>query len=162
MTDQAETSTEAASAQSRNGSQPAAPSIEINSDDSDAVAYWKKYSRTNQMKAEKAAKRIAELEDAAKPDLERLTGRVTAAERERDDARSEALRTRVALRKQLPDELADRLRGDTDEELSADADRLLALIKSGRARGDVDQGTRGEASTALSMNDLIRQAAGRG
>jgi hypothetical protein len=42
-------------------------------------------------------------------------------------------RLQVASAKKLPPELADRLRGETQEELSADADRLLAFLKPAAA-----------------------------
>ena len=43
-------------------------------------------------------------------------------------SRSDLAKTRVALAKGLPAELAGRLTGETDEELQKDADTLLALI----------------------------------
>lgn len=73
-----------------------------------------------------AAKRLAELEDAQKTDAEKLTGRVEAAERERDEVRSQLLRLQVAVEKGLTQGQAKRLVGSTREELEADADELLA------------------------------------
>lgn len=82
-------------------------------------------------KALKAAQaQLAEIETAKLSDLER-------AQRERDEAQSRLrefeqanLRQRVALAKGLPADLVDRLRGETEAEVAADADALLALVKA--------------------------------
>jgi|GEM_PF-2114477 len=50
-------------------------------------------------------------------------------ENELKTLRLEKERLRVATAKGLPVELADRLQGETAEELEADADKLLALLK---------------------------------
>ena len=91
-----------------------------------------------------AAGRLATLEESQKTETQRLVEERDALKAERDTVRGEVMRGRVALGKGLSAELADRLRGVTEDELSEDADRLLALIKpSGPPRfGDVDQGVR--------------------
>lgn len=50
-------------------------------------------------------------------------------EKELQQERAERMRLTVATSKGLPPELAARLRGETQEELEADADSLLALMK---------------------------------
>ena len=45
------------------------------------------------------------------------------------------LRLKVATSKGLPGELVDRLRGETEDELSKDADTLLALVKPANSKG---------------------------
>lgn len=101
--------------------------------------------------AETLRLKLKELEDKDKSEAEKLVERLATAERERDALRTEAVRARVALTKGLPPELADRLRGDTEDEMAADADALLALVPAvtSRPRGDVDQGVR---TTALPLN----------
>lgn len=91
-----------------------------------------------------AAARLAALEESQKTETQRLLEERDALKAERDSVRAEALRSRVALSKGLAPDLADRLRGTTEEELSEDADRLLVLLKpSGPPRfGDADQGVR--------------------
>lgn len=82
-------------------------------------------------KREKAlAAKLSEIEKAQLSDLER-------AQRERDEAMTRLseieaanMRQRVALAKGLPADLVDRLRGSNEDELSADADALLALVKA--------------------------------
>lgn len=112
----------------------------------ETVDFWKAKAREQEKRAKDnatAAKRLAELEEAQKTEQQKSEERASAAERERDEARREALRLRVAVAKKLPPELADRLRGDSEDELVADADALVALIKAGKkAPPDDDAGTR--------------------
>lgn len=75
-----------------------------------------------------AAARLAEIEDADKSEQQKLTDQLTKITAERDEAVTSAARLRVAVSKGVPAELVDRLRGDTEDELAADADKLLALV----------------------------------
>lgn len=75
-----------------------------------------------------AAKRLADLEDADKTEQQKLTDQLAQATTERDEAVASAARLRVAVSKGLPADLVDRLRGDTEDELAEDADKLLALV----------------------------------
>ncbi|EHN09414.1 hypothetical protein PAI11_37480 [Patulibacter medicamentivorans] len=73
--------------------------------------------------ARDAETRLQEIADKDKTDAERATSRAEAAE-----ARAgQLLRQNVAHRHGLPDEIADRLQGTTEEELIADAQKLAAL-----------------------------------
>lgn len=105
-----------------------------------------------------AAARLAALEESQKTETQRLLEERDALKAERDAERASAMRSRVALTKGIAAELAERLRGTTEDELSEDADRLLALIKpSGPPRfGDVDQGVR---KTTPAANTDEREAA---
>lgn len=75
-------------------------------------------------------KQIKDLEEANKTELQRAQEAAAAAQREAQEARLALLRRDVAARegKVLPAGLADRLRGNTKEELEADADALLAAL----------------------------------
>lgn len=109
-----------------------------------------------------AASRLAAYEESQKTETQRLTEERDALKAERDSVRSEAMRSKVALTKGLPADLADRLRGSSEDELTEDADRLLALLKpSGPARfGDVDQGVRSTApAKAGPAEDFARHLA---
>ena len=64
-----------------------------------------------------------------------LDQRLAALEGDLAKERSTNQRLKVASEKKLPSELADRLRGETPEELSADADRLLAWFKPAAGPG---------------------------
>lgn len=92
--------------------------------------------------ASELAAKLKEYEDRDKSETERLAARAEQAEQQLAALRSEALRSRVALSKGLPADLADRLRGDDEDTLLEDADRLLALVGKRRPAGDIDQGVR--------------------
>jgi hypothetical protein len=90
---------------------------------------------------------------------DKLTGQIAeltkakeTAEAAAKKAEAGALRMRIAAEKGLPSELAERLRGDTEEELRADAEGLSKLVGSagtppladpeGEPRGEKDQALR--------------------
>lgn len=109
---------------------------------------WKAEARKHEARAKEnaaAAAELAALKEAQKTEAEKLADRVKAAERERDEARLEALRAKVGAAKKLPADVVDLLKGDTEEELTAHADRLAAHFTTG-PRADVDQGVRGAAA----------------
>ncbi|MFD9205977.1 hypothetical protein ACFVZM_06815 [Streptomyces sioyaensis] len=150
------------------------------------AAYWKHHARKHEQRANaapdaaeletlrSAAAELAERKKAELTDAERIQAEKTAAddartvaERERDEARAELLRVRVAADKGLTVEQAARLRGSTKEELEADADELKKLFtpsagdgnqggahRSGGARGS-DVG--GSAPSVSTGEELYRQ-----
>lgn len=89
--------------------------------------------------ADKAADRIRKLQSEAK----NLRTRAKSAEEKAASAdekdkqitslQRELLQERVARRLGLPDELVERLRGDSEEELLADAEKLVALVAPKKA-----------------------------
>lgn len=97
----------------------------------DELAKWKELARKHEARAKQnaeAAQRLEQLEEQQKSEQQRAAERAEAAEKERDQARAELLRERVARRHQLPDDLAARLQGADEEELDADAKKLSELI----------------------------------
>ncbi len=70
--------------------------------------------------------KLKELEDRDKSESEKLTERLTAAEKRAAEAEAQALRLEVATAKGLTATQVKRLVGSTREELEADADELLA------------------------------------
>ena len=109
-------------------------------------------------------RKLKEYEDRDKSETEKLTGRVETAERERDEWQRAAMIATVARQKNLPDVLADRLKGKDLKELSEDADRLLEQIGEREPEGgaDLGAGPRGAARTgSAGMDALIRRAARR-
>nr|DAP09029.1 MAG TPA: protein of unknown function (DUF4355) [Caudoviricetes sp.] len=86
-------------------------------------------------KANAEAKRLRERvkEAEAKADTAvSLETQLAEAKEERDKAVAEAMRTKVAHAYGLPPEIASRLQGDSQEELQADAEKLLGIMEAGR------------------------------
>lgn len=111
--------------------------------------------------AEKYRLKLKEFEDANKSEAERLREEMEASKREAQEARKESMRLQVGLDKGLPKTLISRLQGDTEEEMAADADALLAELKPGKPRGTIDAGPRGTdpADSGKDMDSLLRAAA---
>lgn len=112
------------------------------------------------MKAERnAAKRerdalkakLDQIEQSNMSELEKAQQAAQAAQAELDQIKARALRQQVALAKGVPADLVDRLRGDTEDELAADADALMALIGTPRTpKPDPSQG--GSGTPHLPLN----------
>ena len=134
--------------------------------------------REAERKASEYRRRIAELEDAGKPELERATSvaqraqaeaethakRVSELEAQLAERDHSDLRRKVAAEVGLP-EMADRLKGDDLRALRADAAKLVETLSAGRPVGDIGIGKGNAASGRpgrVDMNQLIREAAGRG
>lgn len=136
-------------------------------------AYVEKLRRTEaktRRELRTAQAQLKDREDAEKTEAQRLTERVTAAETEAASARTQLLRHEVAAAKGLPGTFVERLRGDTREDLEADADVLIeqlgeqATTRTSRSAA-FDAGARGRpadgGATPPDMDDAIRRAAGR-
>jgi hypothetical protein len=111
----------------------------------------------------KKAEQFDAIAEAQKTELQRSQERAEAAEKRAAEVERELVRSQVAVTKKLPAELAARLRGDTPEELAADADALLALMKTSNSlKPDPSQGSRSAASPdpAQQFADLILKARG--
>jgi hypothetical protein len=95
---------------------------------------WKTLSRKHEGQAKAnadAAKRLAEMEDADKTEMQKLIDKAAASDKEAAHAQRELARLRVGMRKGLTETQAKRLVGETEEELEADADELLAAFRQG-------------------------------
>lgn len=91
------------------------------------------------------ASKLAEYENRDKTEAQRLVERAEQAERERDALRVESLRARVAISKGLPADLMEFLTAEDEDELAAQAERLMARLASpdpAVPRADADQGAR--------------------
>ena len=76
-----------------------------------------------------------------------------------EKAETTVLKTKIANEKNLPIELADRLIGNTEEELKADADSLSGIIKpTGKGAPPLYSGTQKAASTSVEagMADFVQ------
>ena len=116
--------------------------------------------RKSRTDAERELKRLnVELQQIKDKDLSELDKTRKArdeATAELERLKTENLRQTVAIAKQLPAELAGRLKGSTEAELNADADELLSLVTKQKApKPDASQGSRGEGRSS-DMNEVIR------
>lgn len=114
---------------------------------------WESRAKENKT----AAERLAQFEESQKSEQQKLMERAEAAERERDEVRTEALRLRIAHEKGLTPRQAARLRGSSEEELTADADALLEEFGTNgprRPTGDVGQGPRDTATAPSDPKSL--------
>lgn len=116
--------------------------------------------RTRVRELEPKASEYDKLAEAQKSEQQKAAEAQRAAEARAAQAETEAARLRVALVKGLPADLASRLVGSTDEELAADADRLLALVKVAPQTPSFDGGAQQTAQVS-DMNQMLRRAAGR-
>lgn len=109
--------------------------------------------------AEAARRKLKEIEDAGKSETDKLREEAATAKREAETARKDALKLRVGLDKDLPKSLVPRLQGETEEELAADADALLAELKPKAPSGDADGGSRGATpDPSKDMDKALRDA----
>lgn len=92
---------------------------------------WEKRSRENYaalQAAQAAAEKWTAHEEAQKTEAQKLADKLAEYESKEKTAQAELIRYKVATSKSLPPELVARLKGETLEELEADADALLELI----------------------------------
>lgn len=95
------------------------------------VAKWKAMARKHEQQAKTnaaAAKKLAELEDANKSEIEKASEAAKTAQERADAAEAKALRYEVALDKGVPKKLMKFLTGSTAEDIEASADELLEAL----------------------------------
>lgn len=119
-----------------------------------------KFSDYKDVKAKAA--QYEQLEESQKSEIQRATDKATAAERERDEARSEAMRLRVAAKFGISDEDADLfLTGKDEDSLTAQArrlsDREAANKKTNHVAREGDTSTRpGSSEEAQVLQKLFK------
>ena len=97
------------------------------------ITHWKKMSRQHERAASKnsdAARRLAQIEEGQKSDLQKAEEARQAAERDRDDARAQTNRMLAAAAHDLPTELIEYLGGGTADEISERAEQISGIIKA--------------------------------
>ena len=109
--------------------------------------------------AEKAnaelAARLKEFEDSKLSELERAKKEAEESAAELAKLRHENTRSKVALDKGIPADLVEFLTGDTEGDIAAKADLLLARLNTpGTPKPDPSQGAKGGA-TALNGDPLL-------
>jgi hypothetical protein len=153
----ADTPTAGAATTTENETKPAAASA--NSDTSEEglppeIKSILKKERDARKAAEKLANeqsaKVRTFEDANKTAEEKLVGERDALKSENEKLRLETLRRDVAAEKGIDPKAMNRLQGTTREELEADADSLLQILKPGKAPfGDVGQGSRNAGGSRI-------------
>jgi hypothetical protein len=130
------------------------------------VAYAKKLrreaasKRVKNSELEKAAEKWKEYEESQKTELQKLTERTTKAEDDAKKAAKDALRERVLRKFKIDEELEDLLVGETEEELTAKAEKLASVKGKGEKKApDFFAGQRGKAveEKAENLNDFFLQ-----
>lgn len=101
------------------------------------------------------AQELVALKDAQKTELERLQEQLASEKTQREALERQTLRTKVGLAKGLPVELIDRLQGETEEALTADADALLAVLAPPAPGVPIASPRQGQATPPTSMEDPI-------
>jgi hypothetical protein len=99
--------------------------------------------------------RLKEFEDSKLSDLERAQKEAADNAAELSRLRSENVRNKVAIDKGVPADLVEFLTGDTEGDIAAKADLLLARLNTpGTPKPDPSQGAKGDA-TALNGDPLL-------
>lgn len=108
-------------------------------DSAKEAAKWKALARKHEKEAlagREAQKKLKEMEDADKTELQKLQEKTAASEAAAANATLELTRIRVAIRKGLTESQAKRLQGTTEEELEADAEEFLKDLKPSEESGN--------------------------
>ncbi len=125
-----------------------------------ALEAFKERARRAEASEKALAAKVKKFEDRDKTDQERTSEELSSIRSDLADATAKNRRLKVALDKKLPAELIDRLKGDTLEELEADAETLLGLVKPASVT-DFDQGGR-ITPREPSLDEQIKAAEGDG
>lgn len=106
----------------------------------ETVDFWKQKAREQEKRAKEnaaAAQRLAEIEQAQMSEAEKAAARLAELESERDNARRDALRFKVASKYGIGDEDADLfLTGSDEETLTKQAERLAARTDERKKQGN--------------------------
>lgn len=122
-------------------------------------------ARRYRLAASEARARIKELEDQGKTEMQRVQDENAANAKRAEIAEAKALRLEVAAEFGIPSQHVKRLAGDTRAELVEDAKALAKEFgidpNDGSERPNFSSGVRRPVQRPKTMNDVIRQAAGR-
>ena len=99
--------------------------------------------------------------------IQTLTGQVTSLTGERDTLQGKvkgyetsALRQRIALEKGIPAEMADRLSGETEEDIRKDADTMAGLINTIKGAPPLFDGEKKVSSTDAALKQMLHDMEG--
>lgn len=131
------------------------------------LAKWKHFAREHEKAAKTnadAARKLQEIEDAAKSQAEKDAEARAAAEARAVKAETDLLRLKVASTRGIPADLADLLVGSDEAEMTAVADRLLAMKGTAPPApvGAADGGPQGSPPPQKTLDDQIAEARSAG
>ncbi|HEX5119845.1 MAG TPA: DUF4355 domain-containing protein [Pseudonocardiaceae bacterium] len=115
---------------------------------------WEKRAKDNAS----AAKKLADIEEAAKTETQKLQDRLTAAETELGQHRVREIRAKAARDAGLDADMAEFLTADEPEAAIAQAKSLAKRVQP--PKPDLRQGARQNAKAPDDMNAWLRKAAG--
>lgn len=138
---------------------------EVDQQPSEDKTDWKAEARKWEARAKQnsdAAKRLGDIEEASKSELQKAIDRAAAAEAALASAQAESLRLTVAARHGISGDNLDLLVGSTEDELEVKAKKIASLITdSGKTdpfpKADPSQG--GHGTGAPSTADLFARFA---
>ena len=111
--------------------------------------------KTAERTAAEYAAKLKEIEDASLSELERTKKMAEESAAELARLRSENVRNKVAIDKGVPADLIEFLTGDTEGDIAAKADLLMARLNApGTPKPDPSQGAKGDG-TALNGDPLL-------
>jgi len=116
-------------------------------------ASHRKAKRQAETEAEAAARKAAEEQGKFKELYEKELAKREAAEAEAKRLELDALKSKVATEVGLPPALASRLAGETEDEIRADAQAVLAALPKQSLDNDANRGTGGSGGQAVQMSD---------
>ena len=130
------------------------------------LKFYQRKARENEQELKKLRKVEDERQRAELSEVERLKTDLDARDAELSELKGNALRSRISAEHGLDAELAERLRGDTEEELAEDAARLAELVGKRKpkapAAADAGIGVQGGDSLPTDPVELARRfTAGR-
>jgi hypothetical protein len=134
------------------------------------VTGLKKALASERKRADTAEKVMREAELSKLPELERFKSQVDELSKENEKLKIDNLRRQIAMELGLPWKIGKRLEGETEEEMRTDGADLLKeykiddpkLIRDDKnKRTPTNDAKKSGSSTKMSMNELLRAAAGR-
>jgi len=116
-------------------------------------ASHRKAKKQAETEAEKATRKAAEEQGKYKELYETELAKREAAEMQTQMLELDALKSRIAAEVGLPQELASRLAGETEDEIKVDAQTVLAALPKTALSNDAIQGTGGIGTQTPTMSD---------
>lgn len=91
---------------------------------------WEKRAKENKSAADK----LAEIEESKKTEIQKATERAEQAEKRLSELEREKSRLSVIATKQIPEKYHDLVKGDSEDELLASAEKVKSLVESANSK----------------------------